>query len=441
MVTPFEKSWGSTQLHHGDTAAAASGTTAKHNMQFSVEGILRTAFDFGLDKRKPTKHMVDIRAAVASCALERQRQIADEIIANAGFLFIERSFDDTPLDCPFGLLSEYLTPVARYVVPYQYRDLLGKSYASYSEVLSVGIPPRMRHGVVDIFQESITVDAGAGKHFHLLAPPRVLLGKKAGHIFRALQSTLDSYLSVEALAALGKTVIILVLNGDSASSNRKAMLYFARSASSSTLVFSSRCIVHQLFRAVITVLERLELVRPMFALTNVLNLSSRQDTLRRAVCAVVTTNFDYELVEDDHALASDESSEHRQHTRLLVDQLFTERKVRMDFGGLTSSDSIEKHREVAKDLIEMLPGRWHSKRILHRCRGRSCKCGGTPEKARAYIVQLFFYVIFSVMPQSPSFNRWTVLGPHCAWLALVLLMHHVFKDAWFIAFGKEKLEA
>ena len=47
---------------------------------------------------------------------------------------------------------------------------------------------------------------------------------------------------------------------------------------------------------------------------------------------IVIMNFDYELVEDDHALASDESSEHRQHTRLLVDQLFTERKVRMDFG-------------------------------------------------------------------------------------------------------------
>ena len=372
MVKPLQKAWNSTQLRHGDTSAVAAiapGSTVKHNLQFSVEGVLRTAFDFGHDKRKPTRKLIDMRAAVSSCALELQKQKADEIIAKASFLFIERSFDDTPLDCPFGLLSEFLTPVARYVVPYQYRDLLGKSYASYKEVLSVGIPPRMRHGVVDVFQESITVDAGSGMHFHLLAPPRVMLGKKAGHVFRALQSTLDSYLSVEALAALGKLVIILVLNGDSASSNRKAMLYFARSASSNTFVFSNRCIVHQLFRAVITVLERLELVRPMFALTNVLNLSSRQDMLRRAVSAVVTQNFDYELVDGDAALDIDAESEHRQHTRLMVEQLFTERKVRMDFGDVMSSDAIEKHREIAKDLIEMLPGRWHSKRILHRCRG------------------------------------------------------------------------
>jgi len=122
VVKPLQKAWNSTQLRHGDTSAVAAiapGSTVKHNLQFSVEGVLRKAFDFGYDKRKPTRKLIDMRAAVSSCALELQKQKADEIIAKASFLFIERSFDDTPLDCPFGLLSEFLTPVARYVVPYQ----------------------------------------------------------------------------------------------------------------------------------------------------------------------------------------------------------------------------------------------------------------------------------------------------------------------------------
>lgn len=237
-----------------------------------------------------------------SCFLESQAQKLKDAISNAqtsvdsddGYLFIERSFDDTPIDIPFGLLHEYLAPAARYVVPYKYREKLGKAYASYQDVLDVGIPPRMRHGVVDVFQETVTIDVGQGVHVNLLVPPRVMLGKSAGYLVQALQTTLKSRLSTEALRPL-KSIVIMVLNGDSASQNRKAMFFIAQQLGANILVFPNRCAVHQLFRAVITVLERLDLVRPLFALTNVLNLSSRQAALRRAVAVCVTQNFDYQL--------------------------------------------------------------------------------------------------------------------------------------------------
>ena len=73
-------------------------------------------------------------------------------------------------------------------------------------------------------------------------------------------------------------------NGDSAAQNRKAMLYIGKHAGDAFFCFANMCCVHQLFRSVATCLERLELVRPMYALTNVMKLASRQDQMRRQGC-------------------------------------------------------------------------------------------------------------------------------------------------------------
>ena len=74
----------------------------------------------------------------------------------------------------------------------------------------------------------MSVEWSPGEHAEVVIPARIMLGKSAGHIFRALQTADKSAWSLEALAALDCEVILIVDNGDSASPNRKAMLFPGR---------------------------------------------------------------------------------------------------------------------------------------------------------------------------------------------------------------------
>lgn len=91
--------------------------------------------------------------------------------------------------------------------------------------MSLGAPIA-QHGVVDMFIETVTIEVSPTEHIEVLVPARVLLGKKAGYVVRALEIAIDA-LSLRALQKLDR-VILLVDNADSASSNRKAMHYLSK---------------------------------------------------------------------------------------------------------------------------------------------------------------------------------------------------------------------
>ena len=193
------QAWDSTQLHFGDQAArSAQEREVKHKLQFSQHGAMKLAYTDAMDKKLGSKSYVPVRAAVSSCFAEKQDEIVKHRLSNdcSDYLFAERSFDDTPAHLSFGMLSEFIAPIAKYVVPAKYRDIVGKSFADYKQILPLGIPAA-QHGILDIFAERLVVEYGCGSLVEVLLPPRVMMGKKAGHIYRALQTSAGGSWSIE----------------------------------------------------------------------------------------------------------------------------------------------------------------------------------------------------------------------------------------------------
>ena len=374
-----------------------------------------------------------VRAAVSSCFAEKQDEIVKHRLSNdcSDYLFAERSFDDTPAHLSFGMLSEFIAPIAKYVVPAKYRDMVGKSFADYKQIMALGIPAA-QHGILDIFAERLVVEYGCGSVVEVMLPPRVMMGKKAGHIYRALQTSAGGSWSIEEFNAMSGNIIILVYNGDSASSNRKSLLYFGKVAAHHVWVFANRCLIHQPFRSVSVVLEKVALARPVKCLTNVFGISHRMDQFRHAVQQELKDNWRYH----SGLNPPDENSAQRQHSRYLVDKLLVERTVREEFANPFETPSTETMRKKADLLWSYLQGPWDQPRVHHYC-PPECPCGGTEEKAFATILELLFWVFCTRMPQAPNPARWATLGPACAWLSLALVTHGIFVRAWLRAFSKE----
>ena len=239
-------------------------------------------------------------------------------------LFLERDFDDAPTHLKFGHLCEELQPHVRYVVPHRWRGLLGgQSLATYNQLMKVGVNPA-QHGVMDIFSQHLTIEYAAGEHIAVLIPPCVLLGKTAGHIYNALHQALGTEFDVEKLRTLSETTLILLIdNADSAASNRKAMLFAARAYGANVLYFPNRCLVHQLFRGTIVILERMELVKDMSCLHSVFRITGRRDQFRRALARVVS-----ELDFQDGVEPPPDDCPHRAQNKLILDSLLLDRALR-----------------------------------------------------------------------------------------------------------------
>ena len=257
IATSAEDAWNSTQLRHGHRAAGSGGGgDAKHKSQFCIHGTLKLGYTDGIDARLQTNNYVDIRAAMVDCCMKPTKAKAMEHTkqSSSGYMLIERSFDDTPSHQAFGQLAEIVAPSARYILPRRHRQLAGKSLASYKELMKLGIP-KAQHGILDILSESIVIDVDVGEYWQLLIPPLILLGKSSGHVFRALETALDGMFSQGALMQLDKDIVFVIDNADSASGNRKAMLLFGKTMDDNILYWANRCIVHQVHRCVIVVLE------------------------------------------------------------------------------------------------------------------------------------------------------------------------------------------
>ncbi len=77
-----------------------------------------------------------------------------------------------------------------------------------------------------------------------------------------------------------------------------------------------RCSMHQLFRVVIGVLERYEVVKRLYCVSNVLSVASRQDALRRSIVRVIRDSLHGGGYLQQPPPS--DASPHRKHSRLAV---------------------------------------------------------------------------------------------------------------------------
>lgn len=181
-------------------------------------------------------------------------------------------------------------------------------------------------------------------------------------------------------------------------------------------------------------IDDLSMVRPLFALTLVLRLSTRQIQFKQAVFHLVSGMEYFANLEPPPDMAA-----HRQSSRFLVDALLIERGARMDFANPFSTERGDELRRRADTLCELLAGPWRSHSVQHFC-PVGCKCGGTREKAVAAVVEVLLWLFTTLMPVAPSVSRWATLGPACAWLGICLMVHGLFRRAWLLAFSREARE-
>jgi hypothetical protein len=105
--------------------------------------------------------------------------------------------------------------------------------------------------------------------------------------------------------------------------------------------------MHQLFRCIVVALEKHDMMKRLFCLTNVLSISSRQESMRRALCIVIEKDLDYVLGDP---LGCDVPS--RQHSRLIADKLLG-RRLGRDVPGKVFSQGRDEQTGQAK---RSLPG-------------------------------------------------------------------------------------
>lgn len=352
-----KSAWNSTRTNFGEKVS--DGQTIKHKTQFDPHGALKLAFSNSLDSRLATKSYLEARAMVVHALLASQASsvasLLDNTAARSKYLFLERSWDDTPIHVSFGQLAEQIAPFAKYVVPGLHRAGVGRSLVSYDDCMSRGIP-MAQHGIADVFAEHVVMESSPGEAVKVLVPIRIMLGKTAGHIFNALQTTLRSSWSHDSLSQLDRELILVVDSADSASANRKAVMYFGKHAPENALCFGNRCSVHQLQRCLFAVLERLKMTSNMVCLTNTLVVSGRQNQFRKAIATIVAGDLETNYFGGLEPPAID--APHRQHSRNLVDKLLLERSWRRDYSSPLASSSDGEVRRRADMLCDLLQSPW-----------------------------------------------------------------------------------
>ena len=127
----------------GPGCEIGKGAVGENELQFSMHGAFKLAYTDAMDKKLGSTIYVHGRAAVSSCFAEKQDEIVKHRLSNdcSDYLFAERSFDDTPAHLSFGMLSECIAPIAKYVVPAKYRDMVGKSFADYKHIMAFWASP------------------------------------------------------------------------------------------------------------------------------------------------------------------------------------------------------------------------------------------------------------------------------------------------------------
>eukprot|EP00959_Pyramimonas_sp_CCMP1952_P273350 5713406-Pyramimonas_sp.AAC.1 len=286
------------------------------------------AFSDQAVKHQQSTRQLDARGLVADAALSiSNREMHAALAADpARWLVVQRSYDETPMKFMLGALAEELAPHARYIVPAHLRPVVGSPLMDWNALLQFGVTPGQK-AIVDIFAFAMDIVSGDVR-LAAESPCRVLKGKKAGHVHRAVTSAFDGKWDELLEAFPDKELVLLVDVSDSASSNRKQQSYqqFLLESRPGALCAPVRCSVHQLFRSLVVVIKRYEVMKGMFCLSNVVSVGSRQEAFKRALVSVVQYSFKYLDRNSDEPFPP-ATAPHRKHARVALNKLLWRRKV------------------------------------------------------------------------------------------------------------------
>lgn len=99
------------------------------------------------------------------------------------WLFVQRCWDETPAHMDFGMLHDELAPCARF---FPYRMLCAPAWHVKAAIgcwraqpcWELGVGKCGKHGVVDLFAQTLQFAPSDSDAYALVVPTRVLKGKK-----------------------------------------------------------------------------------------------------------------------------------------------------------------------------------------------------------------------------------------------------------------------
>jgi hypothetical protein len=304
--------WNAKALRHGERLQASGGQTDfLHPRSWSAAGVC----DFAL-RRIGTTHGKLQRLshrgldALACVALALARYQEDHVkqfllslvsgVVKPSYIWIQRSWDETPVNAKFGLCTDLARPIARY---WAYEgEMVGSSSSSqgcwvrltHEEYIRRGLGREPSSGSLQMMAQTIVVHwavpmSGDAKHMHehhkevLLMPPVFMARNNASSLFQALEDTLPQ-LCWTSLVALTEHVqcVVLSLVGDLDSANVRLKHEFGRRAREHNasadgaghgriFVLDIACTAHIIHRMVETRFKTEELVPKLHSIAFVCN--------------------------------------------------------------------------------------------------------------------------------------------------------------------------
>ncbi len=168
------------------------------------------------------------------------------------------------------------------------------------------------------------------------------------------------------------------------------------------LYFAGRCIIHQIFRAIVEVLTKFAFMAKLFCLVKVFNAQSHKEKLLVALKHVVEND----LSSGGGYILGGQPPAERRCEKFMVACLLWRRRFRDDsvsvFAGRGEQDALDR----GNALLELLQGPWSSPTLRHYCSGRNCPCGGSREAAQKSLFDLLSWLVIFSLPATPSFSRW-----------------------------------
>ncbi len=193
---------------------------------------------------------------------------------------------------------------------------------------------------------------------------------------------------------------MLVDTADAAGPNRKAMASIGCEVPPNVLYLPLKCLIHQVFRAIVTVLSAFAVMQDTFALVKVMHVQSKKEVLLKALREQIDVDLStgYFIGVDPPA--------NRTCEKWLVESLLWRRQFRDDCGKVFASQSDEMVIARGESLLGLLQGSWSRPGLQHFCSGPGCSCGGSRAAASATLFDLLAWLVVFSLPATPSFSRW-----------------------------------
>lgn len=168
------------------------------------------------------------------------------------------------------------------------------------------------------------------------------------------------------------------------------------------LYFPGRCMIHQIFRSIVQVLEKYQFMRQLFCVTQVFQAQSHKERILKSLRVVV----DHDFTAGGGFILGDPPERCRRSEQWLVRHLLWRRQFRDDASSVFANSSETAVLERGKAILDILQGPWHAQKFQHYCSGPGCVCGGSREACIESVFSLLAWLLVFSIPSTPSFSRW-----------------------------------